>query len=59
MNFHAGTKNEVKIKKLVQQLKILGVNVKHVDHELICTVNKVAVNQNTGEIIEKLVTTTH
>jgi hypothetical protein len=51
-----GNPDEEKIKGLVMQLKNLGVNIKHVDHELIFSVRKVKVNQDTGEIVESLVT---
>lgn len=51
-----GNPDEEKIKGLVMQLKNLGVNIKHLNHELIFSVRKVKVNRDTGEIIEDLVT---
>lgn len=57
LGYMRGNPNEEKIKKLVMQLKHMGVDIKHVDHELIYSVKKVKVNRDTGEIFEQLVTT--
>lgn len=51
-----GNPDEEKINKLVMQLKSMGVNIKHVDHELLFSVRKIKVNRDTGEIFEELVT---
>ena len=56
LGYMRGNPDEEKIKGLVMQLKNLGVNIKHVDHELIFSVRKVKVNRDTGEIFEELVT---
>jgi transposase len=56
LGYMRGNPDEEKIKGLVMQLKNLGVNIKHLNHELIFSVRKVKVNQDTGEIVEDLVT---
>ena len=54
LGYARGNPNEEKIKQLVKQLLNLGVNIKHQNHELICSVRKVKVNKATGEIIEEI-----
>lgn len=56
LGYMRGNPDEEKIKKLVMQLKSMGVNIKHSDHELIVSVRKVKVNRDTGEIVDELVT---
>lgn len=56
LGYMRGNPDEEKIKGLVMQLKNLGVNIKHLNHELIFSVRKVKVNRDTGEIVEDLVT---
>ena len=47
------SKNEIKIRNLLLQLKSLGVNIEHKNHELIYSTNKIKVDGDTGEIIEE------
>lgn len=56
LGYLRGNPDEEKIKKLVMQLKNMGVNIRHSDHELIVSVHKVKVDRDTGEIVEQLVT---
>lgn len=56
LGYIRGNPNEHKIKLLVQQLQNLGVNIKHQNHELICSVRSVKVDKDTGEILEEVVT---
>lgn len=56
LGYMRGNPNEEKIKGLVMQLKNLGVDIKHINHELIYSARKVKVNRDTGEIVEELVT---
>lgn len=44
--------NQDKILKLVSQLKNLGVNIKHQNNEMLTSIQQIAVNSQTGEIIE-------
>lgn len=56
LGYMRGNPNEEKIKTLVTQLKNLGVNIKHQNHELIYSTRKVKVDKETGEITEEVVT---
>ncbi len=56
LGYMRGNPNEEKIKTLVTQLRNLGVNIKHQNHEMICSTRKVKVDKSTGEIIEEVVT---
>lgn len=53
LGYIRGNPNEDKIKTLVRQLQNLGVNIKHQNHELICSTRKIKVNKDTGEIVEE------
>lgn len=53
LGYIRGNPNEDKIKKLVQQLKSLGVSIHHKNHELICTTREVKVDKSTGKIVEQ------
>ncbi len=55
LGYMRGNPNEEKIKTLVQQLRNLGVDIKHKEHQLLCSVRSIKVNQSTGEIIEETV----
>lgn len=55
LGYIRGNSNEGKINQLLLQLRNMGVNIKHVNHEIICSVKKIKVNRDTGEIIEQLV----
>lgn len=55
LGYMRGNPNEEKIKLLVRQLQNLGVNIKHQNHEMICSTRKVQVNKSTGEIVEEYV----
>ena len=57
LGYMRGNPNEDKIKLLVRQLQNLGVNIHHKNHELICSTRTVKIDQNTGEIVEEVVTT--
>lgn len=56
LGYMRGNPNEEKIKTLVTQLRNLGVNIKHQNHELIYSTRKVKVDRDTGEITEEVIT---
>jgi hypothetical protein len=45
-----GDPHEVKIKQLVGQLKALGVNIKHINHQMIVSDKKITV-EKTGIVL--------
>ena len=56
LGYMRGNPNEEKIGILVRQLRNLGVDIRHKDHQMICSVRKVKVNKDTGEIVEQIAT---
>ena len=56
LGYMRGNPNEDKIRILITQLKNLGVDIQHKNHEKIISVNKIKVNKATGEIVETVTT---
>jgi hypothetical protein len=46
LGYMRGDPHEQKIKKLVNQLRALGVNIKHVNHQMIVSDKKITVEQS-------------
>jgi hypothetical protein len=50
LGYMRGDPHEVKIKNLVSQLRALGVNIKHVNHQMIVSDKKITV-EKTGIVL--------
>lgn len=51
LGYMRGDPHEQKVKKLIHQLKALGVNIKHVNHQMIVSDKKITV-EKTGIILK-------
>jgi hypothetical protein len=50
LGYQRGAPHEQKIHKLINQLKALGVNIKHVNHQMIVSTKKITVEE-TGLVL--------
>ena len=51
LGYMRGDPHEQKVKKLVHQLRALGVDIKHVEHQMIVSTRKITV-EKTGIVLE-------
>ncbi len=51
LGYMRGDPHEQKVKKLVGQLRALGVDIKHVDHQMIVSTRKITV-EKTGIVLD-------
>ncbi len=51
LGYMRGDPHEIKVKRLVNQLRALGVNIKHVNHQMIVSDKKITVEQS-GIVLE-------
>jgi hypothetical protein len=50
IGYMRGDPHEIKVKRLVHQLKALGVNIKHISHQMIVSTKKITVEE-TGVVL--------
>ncbi len=51
LGYMRGDPHEIKIKRLVNQLRALGVDIKHINHQMIVSDRKITV-EKTGIVLE-------
>jgi hypothetical protein len=51
LGYMRGDPHEIKVKRLVNQLRALGVDIKHVEHQMIVSTRKITV-EKTGIVLD-------